>query len=450
MKDPLLIIEDNEEIRSQLRWSLASEFEVLQAGDRATGLTTFREHHPAVVLLDLGLPPAPATTTEGMATLQEILAEERHTKVIVVSGQGEPANAMRAIGEGAWDFVTKPADLDELRAIIRRAFRVARLERDHAAMQGQFQENAFEGMLGSSPEMQEVFRLIQRVAATEASVLVLGESGTGKELVARAVHQRNPARKAGEFVAINCAAIPETLLESELFGHEKGSFTGAVAQRRGRIETAQGGTLFLDEIGELPAAIQVKLLRFLQSRQIERVGGRESIPIDTRIVSATNADLEKAMVEGCFREDLYYRLAVVTLRVPPLRKRGRDITLVAEALLRRFATHHDRPTLTFDPAALRAIENNPWPGNIRQLENSINRAVIMADGRHVTARDLELESPEPSSETTLKGARERLERGMVIQALAHNGGKITTTAAELGVSRPTLYELMEKLGIRRP
>ncbi|MBL9138062.1 MAG: PEP-CTERM-box response regulator transcription factor [Verrucomicrobiales bacterium] len=448
MKPTLLIVDDDEEIRSQLRWALTAEYDVVQAGDRAEALAKFREHRPAVVLLDLGLPPSPASPVEGLSTLSEIITEERLAKVVIVSGQGERANAMQAIGQGAWDFVGKPVDMAELQAILRRAFHVAQLERDFQAMQREFQEDAFEGILGKSPGMQEVFRLIQRVASTDASVLILGESGTGKEMVAQAIHSRS-RRAKGPFVAINCGAIPENLIESELFGHEKGAFTGAVSQRPGRIETAQDGTLFLDEIGELPAPLQVRLLRFLQEQRIERVGGRESIRVDVRVLAATHVDLKQAMATARFREDLFYRLAVVTLRLPALRERSSDIALLSQAFLRRFAAHFERNNLTFDAAALRAIERHPWPGNVRELENRIKRAVIMADGRQVTTRDLELESTEAPSATTLKEAREQLERELVVQALRRNGGKITGAANELGISRPTLYELMDKLGIQR-
>jgi two-component system NtrC family response regulator len=448
MKPTLLIVDDDDEIRSQLRWALTADYDVLLAGDRPGALALFRERRPAVVLLDLGLPPLPAGPTEGLLALGELLAEDRLVKVVIVSGQGERANAMQAIGQGAWDFIGKPVDMADLQAILRRAFHVAQLERDYHSMQREFQEEAFEGILGNSAGMQEVFRLIQRVASTDASVLILGESGTGKEMAALAVHRRSK-RRGGPFVPINCGAIPENLLESELFGHEKGSFTGAVSQRRGRIETAQGGTLFLDEIGELPAQLQVKLLRFLQEQRIERVGGRESIAVDVRVIAATNADLKQAMAAGRFREDLYYRLAVVTLRLPSLRERGGDVALLSQAFLRRFAAHFERPDLAFDNSAMRTLERHSWPGNVRELENRIKRAVIMADGRHVTARDLELDTAEAPAGTKLKEAREQLEREMVVQALRRNGGKITAAAAELGISRPTLYELMEKLNIQR-
>ena len=448
MKPKLLIVDDDEEIRSQLRWTLTADYDISQAGDKASAVAAFRSARPAVVLLDLGLPPSPAAPTEGLATLGELLNEDRLVKVVIVSGQGERANALQAIGQGAWDFLGKPVDIDELLAILRRAFHVAELERDYAEMQRQRQEDSFEGILGTSPGMQDVFRMIQKVANTDASVLILGESGTGKEMAALAIHRRS-RRKNGPFVAINCGAIPEALLESELFGHERGSFTGAIAQRKGRIETASGGTLFLDEVGELPLSLQVKLLRFLQEQRIERVGGRESIAVDVRVLAATNVDLKQAMTGGRFREDLFYRIAVVVLTLPALRERGGDIPLLAQSFLRRSMAQVGRDELRFEPSALRAIENHPWPGNVRELENKIKRAVIMAEGRRISASDLELVAPEHVAGITLKEAREGLEREMIHSALRRSGGKISGAAIELGISRPTLYELMDKLGIKR-
>jgi two-component system NtrC family response regulator len=316
-------------------------------------------------------------------------------------------------------------------------------------MQQLLQGDGFEGMLGNSPAVRTIFDSIRKVATTDAPVLILGESGTGKEMAARAIHQRS-SRKGGPFVAINCSAIPETLLESELFGHEKGAFTGAHAQRKGRIESATGGTLFLDEIGEIPLPLQVKLLRFLQEQCIERVGGRQEIQIDARVVAATNADLKKGMAGGTFREDLFYRLSVVQIVLPPLRERENDIRLLAQFFLQRFAAQNNKSGLTFDPEALRALNRHTWPGNIRELENCVKRAVIMAEGKRLTAQDLELAAADPNaSVTTLKDARENVEREMVQQALRKHSGKITAAAIELGVSRPTLYELMEKLGIVR-
>jgi len=449
MKPSLLVIDDDEDIRSQLNWALVNDYALSLAGDRATALVLFREKRPPVVLLDLGLPPHPATPEEGFATLSELLAAEPLAKVVVASGQAEKGNALRAIGQGAYDFLCKPVQMDELKVILKRAFHVAQLEREYRDIQQRLGDDAFEGMLGSSPCMQEVFASIRKVATAEVSVLILGESGTGKEMVAQAIH-RCSARKAGPFVPINCGAIPENLLESELFGHEKGSFTGAHVQRKGRIESAEGGTLFLDEIGELPPLLQVKLLRFLQEQTIERVGGRTRIQIDTRVLAATNADLKQALAEGRFREDLYYRLAVVSLRLAPLRERFTDIPLLAQAFLRKFGAQNKRENLRFEPQALHAMEQHPWYGNVRELENRVKRAVIMADGRRVTAADLELaDALAAGPPATLRDAREAVERQVIQQALTRHGGKIAPAAADLGISRPTLYELMDKLGLKR-
>jgi two-component system NtrC family response regulator len=370
-------------------------------------------------------------------------------KIVVVTGQGERAFGLQAIGAGAYDFLTKPADLDELKVILKRAFHVAGLEKEHREFQQRLTTGTFEGMLGTSAAIQTVFSSIRKVATTDAPVLILGESGTGKEMAALAIHQRS-SRKDGPFVAINCSAIPETLLESELFGHEKGAFTGAHVQRRGRIEMAGRGTLFLDEIGEIPLPLQVKLLRFLQEQRLERVGGRGEIEVDTRVIAATNSDLEKGMQDGRFREDLYYRLAVVVLNLPPLREREGDVRLLAQEFLRSFGTEFHKESLTFDVDALKAIARHTWPGNVRELENRVKRAVIMAETKRVTARDLELDSPlvtVPGS--ALKDAREAAEREVVSQILRKHGGKITPAAVELGISRPTLYELMDKLGITK-
>jgi two-component system NtrC family response regulator len=441
-----------------MKWALVKDHDVGQAGDRASALAWFREHRPAVVLLDLGLPPHPGDTTEGMATLSALLAESGHTKVIIISGQGERANALEAIGRGAYDVLGKPVVMDELRVILKRAYFLHQIEQDReSGAVVASEDDGFEGMIGTGPVIREVFNAIRKVAATDAPVLVLGESGTGKELTARALHNRSP-RKSGPFVAINCGAIPENLIESELFGHEKGAFTGAHATRPGRIETANKGTLFLDEMGELPLALQVKLLRFLQQKEIERVGGRTTIPVDVRVVAATNKDLKQAMAEGRFREDLFYRLAVIVLRLPPLRDRGSDLHLLAETLLLRNAEHYGKAGLRFDPGALAQIERYGWPGNVRELENRIRRAVIMAEGRRITAADLELDTPaatpsggtvQLSGGTNLKEARETVERDLIQQVLKRHGGKIAPAAVELGISRPTLYELMEKLRISR-
>jgi two-component system NtrC family response regulator len=449
MMPKLLIVDDDEAIRTQVKWALVKDYVIYLAEDRTSALDLFREHQPAVVLLDLGLPPRPAGPEEGMAALSDMLSVNPQAKIIIVSGQSEKANALQAIGSGAYDFVPKPVDLDELKVILKRTFHVASLEREFKTLKDQIKLDSFEGMLGTSAVMQSVFSSIRKVATSDAPVLLLGESGTGKERAALAIH-RQGRRKDGPFVAINCSAIPETLLESELFGHEKGSFTGAHAQRKGRIESASGGTLFLDEIGEIPLPLQVKLLRFLQEQRIERVGGRQEIEVDTRVIAATNADLKKGLVEGKFREDLYYRLAVVVVTLPPLRDREGDVRVLAQEFLRRLAEANGKHGLSFEQDAIKALLRHQWPGNVRELENRVKRAVIMAEGKRITAADLELtgQDSHPSG-TTLKDAREAVERDLINQALRKHGGKITSAAAELGVSRPTLYELMEKLGIDR-
>jgi two-component system NtrC family response regulator len=449
MKPKLLIVDDDEEIRTQMKWALSQDYEILLAQDRPSAIEVFRAQKPAAALLDLGLPPRPGDTEEGFAVLGALLAIEKSLKAIVITGQNEKVHALRAIGSGAYDFLCKPVDTEELKFLLKRCFYVAQLEKEHREMQHVLGDGNFEGMLGGSPKMQDVFASIRKVATSDAPVLLLGESGTGKEMAALAVHRRS-SRRDGPFVAINCGAIPESLLESELFGHEKGSFTGAHVQRKGRIETAGGGTLFLDEIGELPLPLQVKLLRFLQEQRLTRVGGREEIEIDVRVIAATNADLKTATGQGKFREDLYYRLAVVTINLPPLRERPDDVRLLAQAFLQRFAVENGKDNLVFQPDALKALVRYNWPGNVRELENRVKRAVIMADGRRLTTHDLELaQASGAGAVITLKEARENLERELIQQTLQRHSGKISSAAAELGISRPTLYELMEKLGITR-
>jgi two-component system, NtrC family, response regulator len=451
MKHRLLIVDDDEAIRTQMRWSLSQDYEVCFAENRRAALDAFNAQSPAVTLLDLGLPPRPSDSDEGLATLCEILAIDNAAKVIVISGQSEKPNAIQAVGAGAYDFLCKPVDIDELKLLLHRCIHVLDLEREYRQLQQTRQPETFEEMLGASPQMQSVFSFIRKVAATDVPALLLGESGTGKEMAAAAIHRRS-VRKDGPFVAINCNAIPENLLESELFGHEKGAFTGAHIQRKGLLETAGGGTLFLDEIGELPAPIQVKLLRFLQEQRFQRVGGRQEIQVDTRLVTATNADLQQLIEDGKFREDLYFRLAVVTIRLLPLRERGEDILGLAREFLRRYTAQEGRSNLVFAPDALRAIERYAWPGNVRELQNRIRRAVIMASGSRVATKDLELDTVATAaafSGTTLRQAREQVEREMVQQALKRHAGKITSAAAELGISRPTLYELMDKLGVAK-
>jgi two-component system NtrC family response regulator len=449
MKPKLLVVDDDEDIRVQMKWALAGDYEVLMAGDRAAAVAAFTAERPTATLLDLGLPPCPNAPDEGLAALSALLAIDPLAKVIIVSGQGDRQNALRAVGAGAYDFLCKPVDMDELRLVLQRCVYVAELEREYHAMQAGGRAEVFEDMLGASPQMQAVFAFVRKVATTSVPVLVLGENGTGKEMVAQALHRRSQQR-SGPFVAINCNAIPENLLESELFGHEKGSFTGAHVQRRGLIETAAGGTLFLDEIGELPASLQVKLLRFLQEKTFQRVGGRQEIQSDARVIAATSVNLQESVASGTFREDLYFRLAVVVVRVPPLRDRGDDIALVAKEFVHRYGVQHGKSSLTFAPDALRAINLHRWPGNIREMQNRVQRAVIMADGKRVTASDLELtDALSALPPQTLKEARENVERELVQDALRRHGGKITSAALELGISRPTLYELMEKLGIAR-
>jgi two-component system NtrC family response regulator len=448
-KTRLLIVDDDEDIRTQMKWALCSDYDLVTAGDRAGALAAFTAARPAVTLLDLGLPPRPNDPDEGLEVLSAVLALDPLAKVIVVSGQGDKRNALRAVGAGAADFLCKPVDMDQLALVLQRCVYMAELEQEYRAMQHSARPDVFENMIGANPQMQAVFEMIRKVAPTSASVLILGESGTGKEMVAQALHRRS-SRSSGPFVAINCNTIPENLLESELFGHEKGAFTGADAQRKGHIESAAGGTLFLDEIGELPASVQVKLLRFLQEKCFQRVGGRQEIQSDARVLAATNRNLRESAADGKFREDLYFRLAVVVIKVPPLRERGDEIILMSKAFLRDYGTEHAKTGLTFAPDALRALSLHSWPGNVRELQNRVQRAVIMADGKRVTARDLELTdtlSALPSQ--TLKEARESVEREMIQDALRRNRGKITSAAVELGVSRPTLYELMEKLGIPR-
>src|SRR6266702_7483587 len=367
MKHKVLIIDDDEAIRTQMKWALSQDYEVHFAEDRKGALEVFEANSPAVTLLDLGLPPRPNECDEGLATLSEILAVDSTAKVIIVSGQGEKRNAIEAVGAGAYDFLCKPVEIEELRLLLRRCIHVVELEKEYRELQQSRLSDVFENMLGTSPQMQAVFAFIRKVAGTNAPVLLLGESGTGKEMAAAAIHRRS-ARKDGPFIAINCNAIPENLLESELFGHEKGAFTGAYMQRKGLMESAGGGTLFLDEIGELPPGIQVKLLRFLQEQRFQRVGGRQEIQIDTRIIAATNLALKQAVADGKFREDLYFRLAVVVIKLPPLREREDDVNLLAREFLQQFAAQSEKPALTFAPDALRAIRQHSWPGNVRELQ----------------------------------------------------------------------------------
>ena len=447
MKSKLLIVDDDDGIRTQMKWAIGQEYDVILAGDRMAALSLFGSSRPAVTILDLGLPPRPNEPEEGLLTLSAFLALDRNAKIIIISGQEEKENALQAVGAGAYDFLCKPVNIEELKLLLRRCFYVANLEKEYREIQQRSASEVFEGILGTSPKMQEVFATIRKVATANAPVLLLGESGTGKEVAAEAIHRRS-ARKNAPFIAINCSAIPESLLESELFGHEKGSFTGAHAQRKGLIESAAGGTLFLDEIGELPLAVQVKLLRFLQEQTFMRVGGRQPLQCDVRIIAATNADLKNAIAKGRFREDLYFRLAVVVISLPPLRERENDIEVVATEFLNHFAAQAGKAGLSFAPETLRAAKQYGWPGNVRELQNRVHRAVIMADGKRILPEDMDLAQVASALTTlTLKEARENIEREMVIQALRRNSGKISAASVELGISRPTLYELIDKLGI---
>jgi two-component system, NtrC family, response regulator len=447
-KPKILITDDDDELRTQMKWSLATDYEVLLAEDRLSAIEVLKRDRPAIATLDLGLPPFPGSAEEGLRTLAEWLQIDPLIKVIVITGQGEKSNALLAIAQGAYDFFAKPVDMEILKVLLGRALYVSRLERENHDLQQRFRFESFERMVGTSSKMLTVFETMRKVAPTNAPVLVIGESGTGKELAAQAIH-RLSARKDGPFVPINCGAIPETLLESELFGHEKGSFTGAHIQRQGRIEAAQGGTLFLDEIGELSPSLQVKLLRFLQEQQIERIGGRKPIQVDVRVICATNTDLQKAMAEGRFREDLYYRIGVVLITLPPLREREGDVLLLAKALLQKLA-QEQKKMLTFSRKAMEVMEIYSWPGNIREMENRLRRAVIMIEGTQITPSDLEINGYDEADQSVgLAQAREAVERQMVEKALMRNRGNLSKSAEELKISRPTLYELIQKLGINR-
>ncbi len=445
-----LIVEDDVVTRQQLATGLRPDFQVVTAGDRATAMSLLRRERPQVIVLDLGLPPRPAGPEEGLRLLEELRGEGQNSAVLVYTGHSQRELALRALSCGARDVLLKPIDLDALKLLMERACSLAELEQELLSARGDG-EGAEQEMIGSSPAMQQVLESIRKVAATDVPVLLVGESGTGKELTARAIHGRS-VRRQGRFVPINCGAIPETLLEAELFGYERGAFTGAVQARKGKLEYAHQGTLFLDEIGEMSLPLQVKLLRFLQDRTVERVGGRQPVEVDARIIAATNVDLARAIERGAFREDLYYRLGVVTITMPPLRERGQDALEIARILLRRLSREMRKPLRGFTPEALRAIEAHPWPGNVRELSNKIRRAVAMADGAHVTPQDLELAPPGAAARSaapmSLKEARERIEVQLIPQSLARHDGNLSRVAEELGISRPTLYALLRKHNIR--
>src|SRR5262245_20903334 len=442
----LLVVEDDEAIRLQLKYALREDFTLSFAEDRTQALAAARVSSPDVVLLDLGLPPSPDTTIEGLKALEELLGLTPRPKVIVLTGNTERERAVQCIGLGAFDYHNKPVEVDTLRVMLRRAAYLGELEQESdSSMLDREKAVRFEEILGSTPAMRAIFTVIQRVAKTDATVLIEGESGTGKELIARAVHHRS-RRHDAPFIAINCGAIPETLLESELFGHEKGAFTGAHIQRKGKLELADQGTLFLDEIGELSLLLQVKLLRFLQERTIERVGEREAIRLDLRVIAATNQDLKAQLQRGLFRQDLYYRLSVVTIDVPPLRERGEDILLIVNAYLRE-ASRRDRRRVRFSQDAVRALMTYSWPGNIRELENKVSRALIMARGRVIEPIDLDLEPAPPEPVHSLRETRGAAERHALVDVLSRHRGNISQAARELKVSRPTLHSLLGRYNV---
>lgn len=471
----LLIVDDSPEIRKQLKWGLGKDYRILLAESVDVALKLFKQHSPRVVTLDLGLPPDIDGATEGLRCLQTMLQQQPATKVIVLSGNEDHANALAAVSMGAYDYYHKPIDLDELKIILSRAFHLAGLEEENHRLQisaTQDQGNGYSGIFGQCPQMQEVFAMIKKVASIDVPILILGESGTGKEVVARAIHNRG-IRKDGNVIAINCGAIPENLLESELFGHEKGAFTGAQNRVQGKVEYAEGGTLFLDEIGEMAPLLQVKLLRFLQEKVIQRVGGRDDIPVDTRIVAATNIDIQDSIKSGTFREDLYYRIGVITIDLPPLRERGEDIELLANIFLRRFGQEFGQKVRGYSAAAVNWLRTYEWPGNVRELENKVKRAVVMAENPIIEGYDLGFEEKHPVpgesaavgtdpsqkesgsndefnfTGLTLKEGRRQVEFVLLKQALENAQGNILKAAEELEVSRPTFYDLLKKHGLHQ-
>ena len=445
-RKPLLIVEDDPALQKQMRWAF-DKFETVVADDRGSAVAQLRRFEPAVVTMDLGLPPKPDDPAEGMQLLEELLTLAPDTKVIVLTGQNDRTNALKAIGLGAYDFYAKPFEPEILGLTIERAYRVHELQEENQRLQAAQRPSALSAVIARDPEVLKLCRTVEKLAPTNATVLLLGESGTGKELFARGLHDLSP-RRAERFVAINCAAIPENLLESELFGYEKGAFTGAVKQTLGKIETAHRGTLFLDEIGDLPLPLQAKLLRFLQERVIERIGGREGIPVDVRIVCATHQHLRELITAGRFREDLYFRLAEIVLDVPPLRKRAGDAAILAHAFVRRFAAEQRRGAMTLAPEAIQAIEAHAWPGNVRELENYVKRAVIMADGSIIRAADLGLQPVNGDETLNLRQVRDEAEKQAVIRVLGRVNGNLSRAAELLGISRPTLYDLLDRFGMR--
>lgn len=443
----ILLVEDDPGLRTQMQWALAPR-KVIPSACREEALSCFRAagQDCHIALLDLGLPPDCDGASEGLAILSEILSEKPRSKVIVLSGNGDRANAVKAAGLGAFDFISKPVDMDVLCLIIDRAARMYALEKENAALR-EFAKAASPGLISGSKVMMDVQRMIERLGPRNVSVLIQGESGTGKEVAARLLHEQSP-RRTQPFVAINCASIPDHLLESELFGHEKGAFTGALKQTPGKFELAHGGTLFLDEIGDMPLALQAKLLRFLQSRELERVGGRAAIKIDVRVISATNQNLEELVQARQFREDLYYRLNEVGIKLPPLRERERDSIALAHHFLNVNNRINGRSIRGFSPDALAAIASHSWPGNVRELENRLKRAVVMTDGLLITAADLDLAPRRQGVRNlNLKLETEKLEQALLQEALAAAGGNISLAARLMGVSRPYIYNLKRQAGL---
>jgi two-component system NtrC family response regulator len=451
----LLIVEDDSDIQAQMKWGLSKEYKILQAYDRPSAIKLFNKNHPSVVTLDLGLPPDENSASEGLSCLREILKIIPETKVIMITGNNDRENALKAVQIGAYDYYLKPVDMNELKVIINRAYHLNEIESENRKLHTLLDKEAgFEGMIGQCPEMLGIFDTIQKVASTDATVLVTGESGTGKELVAKAIHERS-SRKKGPFIPINCGAIPENLLESELFGHEKGSFTSAHAKQNGKFEYADKGTLFLDEIAEMSTMLQAKLLRFLQEKKIQRIGGRTDIEIDTRVIAATNIELNQAMNESKFREDLFFRLSVISIDIPPLRERGQDIKVLANVFLEKNIMIYKKKIKGFSSSAMDAIMHYTWPGNVRELENKIQKAVIIADSRQIEPNNMGLnEMPEKKDSPenkiinyegiTLKEARKKIEIELISRSIERNNGNIKKASEELGISRPTLYDMMQK------
>ena len=445
----VLIVEDDLALQKQIKWSM-DRFESVTANDRQSALVLMRRYSPGVVTMDLGLPPDADSVSEGFKLLEQILAMDPDPKVIVLTGQNDQANALRAVAMGAYDFFAKPFEPEMLNLTVERAFRMFELQKENHRLRALRQPDALDGLMTRDPQMLQICRTIERVAGSTVTVMLLGESGTGKEVLAQGLHQASP-RRAGKFVAINCAAIPENLLESELFGYERGAFTGAAKTTPGRIESAHKGTLMLDEIGDLPLPLQAKLLRFIQERSIERVGGRTEIAVDVRIVCATHQDLGALVKQGRFREDLYYRLAEIVINIPPLRERVGDAALLAHAFVRRFAQEQKRDSLSLSEDAMRAIESHAWPGNVRELASCIRRATIMADGRQVTCADLGLKAVDDVDAVDafdLRAARDAIEKRTILAALGRVNGNIAKAADLLGVSRPTQYDLMHRLNLK--